>query len=204
MSILVILAHPKPGSFNHAIANAICERLQAGGKEVIFHDLHAEGFDPVYSAAELARDAVLPPAIERASQEVLAAEGIVVIHPNYWSTPPAILKGWLDRALRPGLAYRFQTGPDGKGYVQSLIAAQAALVVTTANTSDEVDQAVYGNPLENFWKTCVFGFFGITRFKRCSFSPVIVSSPEQRADWLEQARTAAQTLFLSPGEYGDK
>jgi len=197
MSILVILAHPKLGSFNHAIANVICEHLKTGGKEVIFHDLHAEGFDPVYSAAELARDAVLPSDIERACQEVINAEGIVVIHPNYWSTPPAILKGWLDRALRPGIAYRFQTGPDGKGYVQSLIKARAALVVTTANTPDEVDQAVYGNPLENFWKTCVFGFFGITRFKRYSFSPVILSSPEQRADWLVQAGAAVEELFVS-------
>jgi NAD(P)H dehydrogenase (quinone) len=196
MSILVILAHPKPDSFNHAIANAVCDSLRAAGKEVILHDLHAEGFDPVYTSNELARDAKLPPFLEQASTEVLHAEGIVVVHPNYWSTPPAILKGWLDRVLRPGVAYRFQTGPDGKGYVHSLIAAKAGLVVTTANTPDEVDHAVYGNPLENFWKVCVFGFFGISRFRRCSFSPVIISSPEQRAAWLQEACAAAQELFV--------
>lgn len=196
MSILVILAHPKLGSFNHAIAQTLCETLRASGKEVIFHDLQAEGFDPVYSADELPRDATVPAAIATATEEVMTAEGIVVIHPNYWSAPPAILKGWLDRVLRAGKTYRFQTGPDGKGYVQSLIAAKAALVVTTANTPDEVDRAIYGDPLENFWGKCIFGFFGITRFARLSFSPVIVSTPEQRATWLTDAAEAARKLFV--------
>lgn len=196
MSILVILAHPKTGSFNHAIADKLCSTLRQGGKTVIFHDLQAEGFDPVYTADELPRDATVPPAIELATEEVMQADGIIVIHPNYWSAPPAILKGWLDRVLRAGKTYRFQTGPDGKGYVQSLIGAKAAMVVTTANTPDEVDRTVYGDPLENFWKTCVFGFFGIQNFRRCSFSPVIVSTPEQRSTWLAEAERTARELFL--------
>jgi len=196
MSILVVLAHPKTGSFNHAIADTLCSTLRQSGKTVIFHDLQTEGFDPVYTADELPRDARVPPAIELATEEVMQAEGIIVIHPNYWSAPPAILKGWLDRVLRAGKTYRFQTGPDGKGYVQSLISAKAAMVVTTANTPDEVDRTVYGDPLENFWKTCVFGFFGIRNFRRCSFSPVIVSSPEQRRTWLTEAERTARELFL--------
>lgn len=196
MSILIVLAHPRPGSFNHAIARTLRETLEAAGKTVILHDLQAEGFDPVYTAGEMPRDATVPAAIAQATREVLEAEGIIVIHPNYWSGPPAILKGWLDRVLRPGVCYRFQTGADGKGYVQSLIAARAGLVITTANTPDEVDRAVYGDPLENFWQKCVFGFFGVPRFKRLSFSPVIVSSPEQRAEWLAQAQATAREMFL--------
>lgn len=196
MSILVLLAHPQADSFNHAIAHAIRDHLQAAGKEVILHDLHAEGFDPCYPAAELARDAVLPTAIREASEEVMEAEGIVVVHPNYWSAPPAILKGWLDRVLRAGVVYRFQTGDDGKGYVRSLVTAKAALVVTTANTPDEVDRNVYGSPLTNYWQKCVFGFLGVPGFQHLSFTPVIVSTPEQRADWLRQAVAAAHTAFL--------
>lgn len=196
MSILIILAHPGPGSLNHAIAYAIRDSLQTAGQNVILHDLQAEGFDPVYTAGEMPRDASMPPAIAQATREVVAAEGIVIIHPNWWSGPPAILKGWLDRVLRPGSCYRFQTGADGKGYVQSLIAARAGLVITTANTPDEVDLAVYGDPLENFWQKCIFGFFGVPRFKRLSFSPVIVSTPEQRSAWLAQAQATARELFL--------
>ncbi len=195
MSILIVLAHPKPGSFNHAIADAVRDALQATGKTVILRDLYADGFDPVYAAAEMARDALPPLQVQAYINEVMAAEGLVVVHPNYWSAPPAILKGWLDRVLRPGVCYRFQTGPDGKGYVQSLIGAKAGLAITTANTPDEVDRDVYGDPLQNFWQKCVFGFLGIQRFSRLSFSPVIVSSPEQRAQWLEDARREALAMF---------
>jgi NAD(P)H dehydrogenase (quinone) len=52
MPILVILAHPDPKSFNHAIAAVVCDQLQKDGREVIFHDLYAEGFDPLLPAEE--------------------------------------------------------------------------------------------------------------------------------------------------------
>ena len=195
MSILIVLAHPNQGSFNHAIAETLRDSLQAAGKTVVLRDLQAAGFDPVYTAAEMPRDALPPPAIQAAIDDVMAAEGIIFVHPNYWSAPPAILKGWLDRVLRPGVCYRFQTGPDGKGYVESLIGVTAAMVVTTANTPDEVDRDVYGDPLQNFWQKCVFGFLGIRRFKRLSFSSVIVSTPDQRARWLEEARREALAMF---------
>jgi len=42
------------------------------------------------------------------------ASGIVIVHPNWWGQPPAILKGWVDRVLRPGVAYEFTEGDQGK------------------------------------------------------------------------------------------
>ncbi len=42
MGILVVLAHPDPNSFNHAIARMAVETLQANGHEVIYHDLCGE------------------------------------------------------------------------------------------------------------------------------------------------------------------
>jgi len=42
----VILAHPRHGSFNHAIAAIVAQALQPQGHEVRFHDLYQENFDP--------------------------------------------------------------------------------------------------------------------------------------------------------------
>ena len=56
MKILIILGHPEPGSFNHAIADMAVRTLKSSGHEVIFHDLHAEGFDPLLPGWEIARD----------------------------------------------------------------------------------------------------------------------------------------------------
>ena len=46
----LILAHPRHGSFNHAIAATVVHTLETQGHEVWFHDLYQENFDPVLVA----------------------------------------------------------------------------------------------------------------------------------------------------------
>ena len=53
MKISIILAHPKPNSFNHVIADTAATTLRGNGHAVLFHDLCAENFDPNTTAAEL-------------------------------------------------------------------------------------------------------------------------------------------------------
>ena len=187
VKVSIILGHPSPGSFNHAIATAAAEVLRARGAAVTLHDLYAERFDPVYTAAELPRDAVLPPEIERHCHEIGEADGVVIVHPNYWGRPPAMVCGWVDRVIRAGRAYRFV--PDGKGGArpEGLLKLKTAVVFTTANTPDDVDRALYGDPLELHWTKVVFGLCGVPCVRR-SFSSVIISKPEQRAAWLAEVR----------------
>ena len=72
------------------------------------------------------REAVLPPEIARHCAEIAAADGIIVVHPNWWGQPPAILKGWIDRVIRPGVAYEFLDGDDGEGVPVGLLKAKTA------------------------------------------------------------------------------
>ena len=58
LKISLILAHPNPASFNHAIARAALQTLQHHGHQVYWHDLYAEGFDPLLPGEELDREAV--------------------------------------------------------------------------------------------------------------------------------------------------
>ena len=111
MKIFVLIGHQRVGSFCHAIAATAIEELKAAGHEVIYHDLYAEKFDPILYEEEIPRDAELPPVIKQHCEEVAAADGYIVVHPNWWAMPPAILKGWLDRVFRQGVDYQF--GPDG-------------------------------------------------------------------------------------------
>ena len=91
MKISIILAHPNPGSFNHAIATTAADSLRRNGHEVMFHDLCWEQFPPLLLAAELQKDARLEPAVARHCREVTGADGIIIVHPNWWGMPPAIL-----------------------------------------------------------------------------------------------------------------
>lgn len=190
MKVLVIIGHQNPGSFCHAIADTAIEELKAAGHEVIYHDLYAEQFDPILPHDEISRDSSLDPMVAQHCREVTAADAYLVVHPNWWAMPPAILKGWIDRVWRQGIIYRF--GPNG---IESFVAGRKALVFTTSNTPREDELRLFGDPLENLWKACIFGFCGIEDFHRRNFESVIMSTPEERHGWLEDVRQITRQRF---------
>lgn len=190
MKVLVIIGHQRQGSFCHAIAHTAVEGLQAAGHEVVFHDLYQEKFDPILPHEEIPKEAELDPVVRRHVEEVVAADGYVVVHPNWWGQPPAMLKGWLDRVLRQGSAYEF--GPHG---VIGLLTGKRALVLTTSNTPREAELDLFGDPLENLWKACVFNFCGVEDFQRRNFESIILSTLEQRRAWLDEVRQLIQQRF---------
>ena len=186
MNVLVVLAHPDPASFNHAIARKVLDVLLMNGHEVVFHDLYRERFDPFLWAEEIPTDAVLDPVLERHCAELRDADGIVIVHPNWWGQPPAVLKGWVDRVIRPGVAYRFLEGDSGEGIPLGLLKARVALVLNTANTPEQRELNVFGDPLERTWKDCIFDLCGVCAFRRRMFRVIVTSTPEQRGRWLSE------------------
>jgi len=195
MKMSVILAHPDKGSFNHAIAGAAIKVLKKNGHEVAFHDLYREKFPAVLPAREIPRDVSLPPIISRHCSEISSAEGIIIVHPNWWGQPPAILKGWIDRILRPGVAYTFAEGDSGEGELIGLLKANTVLVFNTSNTPVERELNLYGDPLETLWKNNMLISCGVKSFYRKNFGIIITSSPEQRAKWLSEVEQITGSCF---------
>jgi NAD(P)H dehydrogenase (quinone) len=197
VKISVILAHPDDKSFNHAIAAAAVETLRENGHEVAFHDLYREKFPAIIPAKEIPRGAALPPIIAKHCAEIAAAEGIIIVHPNWWGQPPAILKGWVDRVLRPGVAYTFAEGDEkGAGELIGLLKAEAVLVFNTSNTTADRELTVFGDPLETLWKNNMLVSCGAKSYFRRTFSVIITSSLEQRRKWLEEVRAVTSKHFL--------
>jgi len=195
MNILVILAHPRKGGFNHAIAQIVIRSLKQNGHTPVFHDLYDERFDPILPGAEIPRDVTLDHMIQQHCDEISSAEGIIIVHPNWWGQPPAILKGWIDRVMRPGIAYEFAEGDSGEGIPVGLLKAKVALVFNTANTSKRREQEVFGDPLEILWGNCIFGLCGITDFHRRTYSVVVTSTEEDRNSWLKDVEQTIGKLF---------
>ena len=200
MRISTILGHPRSGSFNHALALAPVAQATENGHEVSFHDLQAEGFDPVLRAGEERGDGPLAPDIERHCREIAEADGIVVVHPNWWGQPPAVLKGWIDRVLRAGVAFRFDDGDAGEGVPRGLLRARSAVVLNTANTSPDREARAFGDPLERIWKDCIFGLCGVSKVERHTFSIVVTSTDSQRRAWLAQVRGIIDRHFPAERE----
>ena len=195
MNISIILAHPDETSFNHAIARSAAGQARANGHRVFLHDLYAEGFDPVLPAREIPDDARIPETISKHCRQFAAADGIIIVHPNWWGQPPAILKGWMDRVIRPGVAYRFLDGDSGEGVPVGLLKARAALVFNTSNTPPARENKVFGDPLRLLWKNCVFDLCGVPVFYRRMFRVLVTSTPGKRRKWLEEVDSAVNRYF---------
>jgi NAD(P)H dehydrogenase (quinone) len=195
MKVLIVLAHPDKGSFNHAIAHACAEALATNGHIAVLQDLYADGFDPILGKLEIARGSEIDAEIGRLSRELVEYDGVIVVHPNWWGIPPAILTGWIDRVIRPGVAYRFVEGDNGEGVPVGLMKAHTALVFNTSNTEESREQRVFGDPLETIWNNCVFKFCGVKNFERKVFRVVVTSTLEQRKMWLEETKCVVNRNF---------
>lgn len=115
MHALIVVSHPDPASLTHAVAQQIGLGVAASGQQHTFEvaDLTAEGFDPRFTAADVAlhlRQAP-PPADVAAEQARLdRADALVLVFPVYWWSFPALLKGWIDRVFANGWAYDEEPG----------------------------------------------------------------------------------------------
>lgn len=98
-----MVAHPRAHSFTHAAAARFCAGLRAGGHAPDLLDLYAEGFEPAVTAAELDREP--PPPIRAQQARLAAADGLALVYPLWWASPPALLQGWLQRVLTEGFAF---------------------------------------------------------------------------------------------------
>ncbi|MEE1613686.1 NAD(P)H-dependent oxidoreductase [Microvirga sp. CF3016] len=115
MHALIVVAHPDPKSLTHSVADHIAEGASTFGNTFEIADIAAEGFDPRFSAADIAlfrREA--PPSADVAAEQarIDRADALVLVYPVYWWSMPGLLKGWIDRVFANGWAY--DEGPDTK------------------------------------------------------------------------------------------
>ncbi|WP_375243728.1 NAD(P)H-dependent oxidoreductase [Sphingomonas parapaucimobilis] len=105
---LVVIGHPSPTGFSHAIAHAYAEAVRANGQSVTEHDLYATGFDPLLRAHERpdAPDFALSDDVRREVALVEKASVIVLVFPIWFGMPPAAIVGYVDRVLGARLGSR--------------------------------------------------------------------------------------------------
>jgi putative NADPH-quinone reductase len=195
MRVMTILAHPCAGSFNHAIAQRVVETLGSDGHNVIFHDLYDEPFDPVLPCNEIPLDARIAPDLQHYCDELVSSDGLIVIHPNWWGQMPAILKGWVDRVIRNGVAFEFPEDEQRSGMPEGRLGNLKAIVFNTGDTPPEREERTVGDPLQQIWVRSIFGFSGLTDVTRRMFAPVTGSSKHQREQWLATAARLVRDTF---------
>jgi len=194
MKILIVLAHPDPSSLNHSLANEIIIRLRSNGHSIVFHDLYKEEFDPILTTSELKDDYRPEGLLLEHCRDLSEAEGLLIIHPNWRDQPPAILKGWIDRVFRAGVAFRYE-GKDGEeGHPVGMLKAETALIINTSDCPPAVE-AQLGDPLQRLWEDCILKSCGIKKVSRRNFTEVILSSQRTRINWIEEACELSEKIF---------
>jgi NAD(P)H dehydrogenase (quinone) len=107
MRVLVIYAHPARDSFCGAILSVVLEELRATGCEFELLDLYQTNFSPVMQEQEWRSYELsvgLP--IQTHVEQLRRSDGLIWIFPTWNYGLPAILKGYVDRVWKPGVAFR--------------------------------------------------------------------------------------------------
>ncbi len=185
---LVVLGHPSANSFCSALANAYLESSLQAGHEVRLLRLGEQSFNPVLHDGHHPTQP-LEPDLLRAQAEIAWAQRLVFIYPIWWGGVPALLKGFLDRVLLPGFAFKYrQDSP----FPEQLLKGRSAELLVTLDTPPWYYRWVYRMPGVHQMRKTTLEFCGIKPVKTITFGPLIKSRPEQRRRWLEQARAIAR------------
>lgn len=133
MKHAVILAHPRPASFNASIARTCVEHFTRRGDAVVLRDLYGLDFDPRLKAGELPDGRGVKPAPDVAAERALldGVDSFVFVYPFWFNAPPAILKGYVDRVFSMGFGY----GP-GFGGTEPLLRGKSLLSFSTSGAPD--------------------------------------------------------------------
>lgn len=141
----------------------------------------------------------LEPGLAAAQADIGWAEHLVFVYPTWWGTFPARLKGFLDRTLTPGFAFRHHA--DGRW--DQLLKGRTAELLTTMDTPPLVYRWIYRAPGHHALASATLGYCGVRTVRRRIAGPVITSTPDERQRWIDQAEARGVQLgqgALSPAQ----
>jgi putative NADPH-quinone reductase len=129
-AITIIQGHPDPdqGHFGHVLAAAYRRAAEQAGHEVRLITVAELDFPLLRSKAEWDRGEP-PSGIREAQQAIAWADHLLICYPLWLGTMPALLKGFLEQALRPGFAIGKSDDPR-KPWSERLVGKSARIVIT--------------------------------------------------------------------------
>ncbi len=195
---------PNSASYCAAILASIRKGAEAGGHTLDVIHLDEDGFDPVMRSEELrafalARSdpagarALLDPQVLAYRERLLAAEHVVFVFPIWWELMPALMKGFIDKVIFPGVAYGYG-GKSRSGMVSQLDNLRGMTVITTMNTPAWAYRFIFGNAIQKALLRGTFWKIGIRKSTWISLTKVKTRSPQERAGWLEMIHDRMRDL----------
>ena len=180
--ILIINGHPDPKSLCHALAESYKRGADTNDAECKLIHLAELKFNPILSSG-YREVSELEPDLLAAQQDILHADHIVMVYPNWWGTYPALLKGFIDRIFLPGFAFKYRKDSP---LPAKLLKGKTARLIVTMDTPGWYYWLVNRSPGHNSMKKAILEFCGISPVRISSFAVIKNSDYEQRKKWLEE------------------
>ena len=171
--ILVINAHPYDESYVSELFRTYVNHLDTNKHQVKTIELGKMTFDPVLRYGYTKRMPV-DNDIELSQNLVSWADHIVFFYPIWWTTMPALLKGWIDRVITPGFAFNsqgFKTTKHLKG--------RTAQLFMTSDAPALYQRLILNSPVR-LMKRHILGYCGIKVVKSDIFG-IVTSAKRERA-----------------------
>ena len=178
--ILIINGHPDPESYNVALADAYekgAKNANAAIQRINIRDLE---FNPNLAFGYRKRTE-LEPDLLAAQEQIKWAEHIVWVYPVWWGGVPAIMKGFLDRVLLPGFAFKKR---EGSVWWDRFLGGRSSRIICTMDQPPWFYRFFNRQPSHMAMKKLTLNFIGIKKVKITSIGPLRLSKDSFRLKWL--------------------
>lgn len=181
--IFVLVGHPDPNSFTAKLASACAKGAQSRGHDVRLQSLGDMNFDPILhkgynQVQELEQDLV------DSQENIRWSDRWVIVHPLWWGSAPAILKGFFDRILLPGFGFKYEAG---KMSPNRLLTNRSARVIFVSDTPTWWLKLVYGAGWIKVMKRQILSFCGFNSIKFNNLSVIRESTASYRDKLIEKS-----------------
>jgi NAD(P)H dehydrogenase (quinone) len=176
----VILCNPNPQSFNATIARTYCDAVRARHRGCLVRDLYSLGFDPVLRASEQPSSRAFVPSDDVAVE--LAAlknvDVIVLVYPIWFGTPPAMMKGYVERVMGAGFGHR-EMREAGKG--PAVGGKHLVSITTSGNSIQWLEQQGAWLSLKNVFDAYLANAFSLASTDHLHVANVVEDMNERAA-----------------------
>ena len=178
MKTLIIVGHPDKNSLCHSLADSYEKGAREKGGEVARINLGEIKFDPILRQGYRKVQTLEPDLIE-AQHKIKWANHIVILFPVWWSAPPALLKGFIDRVFLPGFAFNYN---ENSINIDKLLTGRSARLIMTSDAPVWWLYFAYFHPALNMMKKALLEFCGVAPVSVTSIGSVRKLSEKKKED----------------------
>ena len=185
--IVIINGHPDKESFCHALQQSYKKGSLEKGNEVQEITLSDMSFNPVLMYGYRKRTE-LEPDLLNAWEKIKWADHIVWIYPTWWSSMPALLKGFIERLFLPGFAFEYQ---EKSPFPKKLLKGKTSEIISTMDAPVWFYKWVSKDVGGKIIRTNIGAFCGIKNKRTTYLAVMKTSTLEKRRAWLQQIERLA-------------